>query len=147
MKRDTKSTEEVLVYLVNGPSRTTVYRHFLKWRKVQGIPIRCDEASCVFFSQPLIWNGKPFKPILDHKNGNSSDNWPKNVRFLCPNCDSQLDTRGGANKGRIEKSEGGFAIVSKDGGKNYVLPAEPARLVITGNPAMLAQRRKPPVSR
>jgi hypothetical protein len=54
------------------------------------------------------------------------------LRLLCPNCDSQLPTRGGANKGRIEKSGGGFASVSKDGRRSYVLPAEPGRLSLAG---------------
>jgi hypothetical protein len=81
-----------------------------------------------------MWNGKAFKPILDHTNGNNSDNRSENLRFLCPNSDSQLEsTRGGANRGRIGKSEGGFAIVSKpEGRRDHILPAETAYLKISG---------------
>ena len=32
---------------------------------------------------------------LDHKNGISTDNRKKNLRFLCPNCHSQTDTFAG----------------------------------------------------
>ncbi len=107
-------------------SRTTVLRHYLQWRKQQDppLPLRCDNPECFFYANPLIWNGKPFKPILDHIDGNNTDNYPEMLRLLCPNCDSQLATRGGGNKGRIEKSDGGFAKVSRDGRHTYVLPAE-----------------------
>jgi 5-methylcytosine-specific restriction endonuclease McrA len=41
--------------------------------------------------------------MLDHISGNPRDNSPENLRFLCPNCDSQNhETKGGANAGRIK---------------------------------------------
>jgi hypothetical protein len=49
--------------------------------------------------------------ILDHKNGNRNDNRAENLRYLCPNCDAQLPTRGGRNRGRIvNESDGGFQV-------------------------------------
>lgn len=52
------------------------------------------------------WEGKPIPLILDHING-KSDNWKiSNLRIVCPNCDAQLPTYGGANRGngkRIHK--------------------------------------------
>jgi hypothetical protein len=121
-----------LVYRNTGRATGTVRRQYERWRKSQGIPERCDEPGCVFHTQPMIWNGKLIKPIMDHSNGNNSDNRPDNLRFLCPNCDSQLQTRGGGNRGRIEKSDGGFAIVSKDGQRDYILPAEAGTFTISG---------------
>ena len=125
---------EVLCYTQNKKPATTVRRHFIQWRLQQQppIPIRCDENNCHYHNSPLIWNNKELRLILDHINGNNSDNRPQNLRFLCPNCDSQLETRGGKNKGRIEKSEGGFAIVSKEGKRSYILPAEPGIFTLTG---------------
>lgn len=125
LKTKKLKSSEVLRYRL-GTSQATARRHYAAWRKMQipSLPERCDNSDCMFHTAPLIWNGKPLKPILDHVNGNNSDNRTKNLRLLCPNCDSQLPTRGGANKGRIEKSEGGFAIVS-NGRRAYILPTEP----------------------
>jgi hypothetical protein len=105
--------------------------------------VRCDNPACFFHTNPLIWNGKPLKPILDHKGGNNTDNRPEMLQLLCPNCDSQQPTRGGANKGRIEKSEGGFAKVSKDGKRDYILPAEVGIFTLSGGEAKLTVARMP----
>jgi hypothetical protein len=121
-----RSSRHVLRYTKKGESRDTVRRHFLRWRQEQSppLPIRCDNPGCFFHTNPLTWNGKPLKPILDHVDGNNSDNRSKMLRLLCPNCDSQLTTRGGGNKGRIDKEAGGFAKVSRDGLRAYVMPTE-----------------------
>ena len=66
-------TEEVLKYTKKKRASGTVRRHFLKWRKAKGIRYRCDESTCVFYTQPLEWNGRPLILILDHINGNNSD--------------------------------------------------------------------------
>mgnify|MGYP006054887599 CR=1 FL=1 len=45
------------------------------------------------------WQGKPLCLILDHIDG-VSNNWATtNIRLVCPNCDSQLPTFKGRNKG------------------------------------------------
>jgi hypothetical protein len=133
--------KDVLCYRKVGAGKSTVRRHYAKWREAQGIPVRCDNAECTFFSRPLTWNGKPLKPILDHANGNNTDNRPTNLRLLCPNCDSQLEvTRGGANRGRIEKSDGGFAIKSKLGKRDYIMPVEPGHFNLSGQRVSLVHR-------
>jgi 5-methylcytosine-specific restriction endonuclease McrA len=38
------------------------------------------------------WCGRPIVLVLDHINGVNNDNRLENLRFLCPNCNSQQDT-------------------------------------------------------
>lgn len=44
------------------------------------------------------WNGKPLNFVLDHINGDCSNSSYNNIRLICPNCDSQLDTYKSKNK-------------------------------------------------
>jgi hypothetical protein len=130
-----KSSLNVLKYGAERRSADTIRRAYLKWRAQQDPPLpeRCDNPDCVFHTDPLVWSGKVLKLVLDHQNGVNSDNRPKNLRLLCPNCDAQLPTRGGGNKGRVEKSGGGFALVREDGKRHYTLPAEPGVYTLTGH--------------
>ena len=43
------------------------------------------------------WNGQELHLRLDHINGDNHDNRIENLRWLCPNCDSQQDTFCGRN--------------------------------------------------
>lgn len=45
------------------------------------------------------WQGMSLTLILDHIDGNASNNSKDNLRFVCPNCDSQLDTYKSKNRG------------------------------------------------
>jgi hypothetical protein len=87
----------------------------------------------------LVWNGKPLKLVLDHINGVNGDNRVENLQFLCPNCNSQQNTHGGSNKGKVIQSSGGFAHVEKDGKKHYTLPAESGEYVLNGTDAELTK--------
>lgn len=60
--------------------------------------IRNNEYKCAICGISE-WNNKPLVLILDHIDGNSDNNFPNNLRLVCPNCDSQLDTFKGKNKG------------------------------------------------
>jgi HNH endonuclease len=101
---------------MRGTSQATVLRYYMEWRRTQDLPKRCDEQRCLYFTAPLEWNGQPFSPVLDHRNGNRKDNRTDNLRLLCPMCDSQLPTRGGKNKGRIQnESEQGYEVAHRDG--------------------------------
>ena len=133
-KRRQLSTDELLCYRPTAVSRSTVRRHYALWRERQGIPARCDMEHCQFHTEPLRWLGQTLPLILDHVNGNNLDNSPKNLRYLCPNCDSQLSTRGGRNRGRVlEAGEGKYVLLSRDGTRHYHLIADTGRLHITGH--------------
>ncbi len=121
-------------------NNAVVRRQYLSWRteQVPPLPERCDNPVCKFHTEPLSWNGLPLSLILEHANGVNTDNRPSNLRLLCPNCDSQnSSTRGGANAGRVQKSEGGFAIVERSGRRHYVLPAEPGHYELSGTEVQL----------
>jgi hypothetical protein len=113
--------DDVLKYCESGASQSTVKRHYLEWRAQQNppIPFRCDLQTCYYFDNPLEWSGEPLVPILDHENGVHNDNRPQNLRFLCPNCNSQQSTHGGGNKGKVSLSSGGFGVKDNQGKKHY----------------------------
>jgi len=65
------------------------------------------EYICAICGIDSMWQNKPMPLILDHINGINNDNRLKNLRFVCSNCDSQLDTyknkRGYKRTGRYGK--------------------------------------------
>lgn len=49
------------------------------------------------------WNGNPIPLEVDHVDGNSENNFPSNLRFVCCNCAALLPTYKGGNKGNGRK--------------------------------------------
>lgn len=58
------------------------------------------ENKCYICGMIPIWNGASLTMILDHINGINTDNRIENLRLVCPNCNSQLNTHAGKNKGK-----------------------------------------------
>lgn len=56
---------------------------------------------CALCHMEPFWNGRPLVLRLDHENGVRNDHRVENLRFLCPNCDSQTDTYCGKNKSAL----------------------------------------------
>lgn len=83
-----------------------------------------------FFIQPLEWNGKKLNLILDHIKGVHGDNRPKNLRFLCPNCNSQQSTNGGGNSDKVRQNIGGFAVKRTDGKFDHEMPIQPLKVKV-----------------
>ena len=88
---DRKTNTEVFV------ENSTYARHNLKRRIINQnmIPYKC--AIC---NMPPEWMGKPMSLVLDHINGVNNDNRLDNLRFVCHNCDSQLETYKSRNRRR-----------------------------------------------
>ena len=133
------SLEQVLRYKPSPVNRSTVHRYYAIWRVRNGLLNRCDVSACPFHTQPLRWLDGNLPFILDHANGNKFDNRPRNLRYLCPNCDSQQATRGGKNKGRVkELNDGGFVLVEKGERHQYIL-VTPGAAVATGVTAAITR--------
>lgn len=56
-----------------------------------------SEYKCAICGQGPFWNGKELTLTLDHINGHNHDDRLENLRWVCPNCDRQLDTFAGRN--------------------------------------------------
>lgn len=52
---------------------------------------------CAICGQEPFWNNKPMILILDHINGKNNDDRLENLRWVCPNCNYQLDTTNAKN--------------------------------------------------
>jgi len=63
--------------------------------------IKKYENKCMICNQSgNDWNGKPITLIVDHIDGDAYNYKVDNIRLVCPNCDSQLPTYKGRNKGK-----------------------------------------------
>lgn len=56
-----------------------------------------EDYKCAICGQKPIWNGKELVLTLDHIDGNNHNNDLSNLRWVCPNCDRQLNTFAGKN--------------------------------------------------
>lgn len=89
------------------------YEHYLKnqddfcrittMRFVKQHILQEQNGVCEICKIENLWNGKPIVFILDHINGDASNNKRDNLRLICPNCDSQLDTYKSKNKNSARK--------------------------------------------
>lgn len=63
-------------------------------------PEKIEEQGgiCSICGMKPEWNGKPLVFIMDHIDGDASNNRWENLRCICHNCDSQLDTYKSKNK-------------------------------------------------
>ena len=62
------------------------------------------ERKCEKCGQNEIWNSEKMSLILDHINGENTDNRIENLRIVCPNCNATLSTHGGKNR-KLNKSK------------------------------------------
>lgn len=60
---------------------------------------------CFECGQLPEWHNMPLSLQLDHIDGNSDNNFPDNLRLLCPNCHSQTDTYSSKGSGNTLRKE------------------------------------------
>lgn len=73
--------------------------------------------KCAICGLDPMWNNKPLVLTLDHINGHHHDNRLENLRWVCPNCDRQLDTYAGKNLKNVRKHSLKKKHICKDCGK------------------------------
>lgn len=100
---------------------SVVHRHAVKKRIIRE---KLIEYKCKNCGLEPFWQNKKLVLILDHINGINNDHRIENLRFLCPNCNSQTSTFAGKNQFHNKKRnfcECGkhIAIVSKNCKKCY----------------------------
>jgi len=77
---------------------STVYSETAKRRLITEnlIPYKCQKCG-----NGDNWQGEKLVLIMDHINGDHHDNRLENLRFLCPNCNSQTETFCGRNNKKL----------------------------------------------
>lgn len=86
----TKYKDEEIFVKNSKVSLSTVRRAFKKRKDII--------YKCAICDMPPIWQGKPLVLTMDHIDGDTTNNELSNLRWICPNCDRQLDTYAGRNK-------------------------------------------------
>ena len=69
-----------------------------------------DDSECAICGQNKKWNNKNLTMILDHIDGDNHNNLTDNLRWICPNCNSQLSTFAGRNNKKRKIKKGGMYI-------------------------------------
>lgn len=82
------------VFCENSLISQKCLRHW--YSKEKDIPYQC--AICGLLP---IWEDKPLTLILDHIDGNNHNNLLENLRWVCPNCNQQLETTGFRGKKKL----------------------------------------------
>lgn len=88
-QQDKAWAERKEIILSDGEARGGTSKRFVRER---------DGNKCSICGLET-WCGKPAPLVLDHIDGNSENNQLENFRLVCGNCDMQLPTYKGRNKG------------------------------------------------
>ena len=74
------------------------FRGRMNMKFIKPFILKEQNYKCDICKRSNIWNDRELVLILDHIDGDASNNRRDNLRLICPNCDSQLDTYKSKNK-------------------------------------------------
>ena len=87
VKNATPRTEDNVFCINSTADQKTLRRYFYNLTK--------ENYVCSICGLKPVWQGKPLTLILDHIDGYNKNNVLSNLRWVCPNCNIQLDTTSG----------------------------------------------------
>lgn len=126
---------EANIFIENSTAnQSTVRRWYLK--------NTYSQYECSICGQLPIWQGKELALILDHINGVNNDDRLENLRWVCPNCNAQLETTGSRNPHRKNVAKKYYCL---DCGKEISKNAK--RCVICQSKKRVVSSEKMPISR
>lgn len=91
-----KQSQLVAEWLATGVGKAQTERgHYIRRHILDEQGGQCAICGC-----DGVWHELPLALVLDHIDGDASNNRRDNLRLICPNCDSQLPTYKSRNRGR-----------------------------------------------
>ena len=75
-------------------STSTMRTHYIRLHLAEA-----QGGCCAICGAAGMWLGQPLALVMDHIDGNPTNNRRENLRLVCPNCDSQLPTFKSRNRG------------------------------------------------